>query len=254
MKTDLSPKTLLTIGDWLTCKHFLTLAISSGWSALYTPQFDDIFDALTRQKVRYIFLLGRCLKHEWECAWSAARAINPDIPIIALTSASEQGMLFSSLLGSPLSDAAQSGQSDDRPNAADLPDNAGVWKRSGLTPTLTLLEPCSDAVSEPIRQCLRYIEANYGEPLTLDDVANRASYSRCHFCKVFKEQVGMSFVTYLNRLRVRSAMNMLAHSPLSITEIAFNVGFNDLSHFERVFRTVYHTSPSRFRQNPQYLP
>jgi AraC-like DNA-binding protein len=254
MEKELRPKTLLTIGYWPDCENLLTLAISNGWSALYTPQFDDIPAALNRQRVAFIFLVGRCPEHDWERTSTAAWAINPDIPIIAIASISDQSMLINSLLGTLPGASAHFRRESGCTDTSDLSDGAGIWRRSGLTPTLMLLEPCSSGVSLPIRQSLAYIATNYGDPITLDDVARSASYSRCHFCKVFKEQIGMSFITYLNRIRIKSAMDLLVRSTLSITEIAVNVGFNDLSHFERVFRASYHDSPSRYRQNTKYLP
>src|SRR5205823_2464222 len=77
--------------------------------------------------------------------------------------------------------------------------------------------------------------------------ARAAVYSRCHFSKVFKEQVGVGFVEYLTGVRIRHAMRLLATTDLTVTGVAFEVGFRDLSHFERVFRRRRQQTPSQYR-------
>jgi len=121
-----------------------------------------------------------------------------------------------------------------------------------VPPALPLLQPAAHRVSPRIRKALDFIESHYMEPITLADVAGAALYSPCHFCRVFKEHVGVPFVTYLSRVRIRSALDMLSRSETPITDIALTVGFNDISHFERVFRAMCHRSPSQFRQEVRW--
>jgi AraC-like DNA-binding protein len=227
--------------------------MSNGWSILHTQCVEDIPMALERTKVDVI-LLSRCSAFPgWErAAWSAC-AQHRDIPILALGSIESQDALVRALLGlSPLASPCGAGASWGDGGGTGPPEGAGGdLCRSALTPTLFLFTPTDLHVTEGIQRALEFIDAHYSEPISLADAARAAFYSRCHFCKLFKEQLGISFVRYLWRVRIRHALELLTRSHLPITEIALELGFNDLSHFERVFRTIQRESPSQFRRNAQ---
>ncbi len=93
-----------------------------------------------------------------------------------------------------------------------------------------------------------YLEEKYMKELTLDKVAGMACMSRFRFCRTFKERFGQSFVSYLNSIRVKSATELLKKPNLTITEIAQFVGYKSITHFERIFRTVYGVSPGKYRK------
>lgn len=69
------------------------------------------------------------------------------------------------------------------------------------------------------------------------------------FCRWFKKSLGNSFVTYVNTARVEKACQLLSNSNISITDIAFSVGFESLSHFNRTFLKLKHVSPSQYRKS-----
>ena len=69
-----------------------------------------------------------------------------------------------------------------------------------------------------------------------------------YFCKVFKQSIGMTFTDYLNRLRIEKAKNLLANPHKHISEIAFEVGFESLSQFNRSFKRITGETPTRFRK------
>ncbi|HEX5206142.1 MAG TPA: helix-turn-helix domain-containing protein [Actinoplanes sp.] len=105
-------------------------------------------------------------------------------------------------------------------------------------------------LSEPITRAVAYIRDNYSDSeLTLDTVASHARISRYHFSRTFKAQTGRRFIDYLTMLRLNRARTMLAQTDRSITAICHTVGFRDLSHFERTFKTWFGMPPSEFRRN-----
>lgn len=101
---------------------------------------------------------------------------------------------------------------------------------------------------QPLSKALDFIEAHYAEPLTLPTVAKEAGLSVSRLAHVFKAQVGMSVTAYLNMVRVKWAEFYLTNSQLRVSEIAFQVGFGNLSHFNHVFRQATGLSPTEYRR------
>ena len=106
----------------------------------------------------------------------------------------------------------------------------------------------SSLESNTIKHAREYISDHYQEPLTLKQAARAVNMSVCNFCKVFKQSSGMTFTDYLTRLRIEKAKNLLANTDKQISEIAFEVGFNSLSQFNRSFKRITGESPSLFRK------
>jgi AraC-like DNA-binding protein len=71
--------------------------------------------------------------------------------------------------------------------------------------------------------------------------------STFYFCKMFKKATGLTFTDYLGRIRVEKAKNLLLNPHLRVSEIAYTVGFQSLTHFNRVFRKLTGESPTDFR-------
>jgi len=93
-----------------------------------------------------------------------------------------------------------------------------------------------------------YIEEGYMKDLTLDKLARMACMSRFKFCRAFKERFGQTFISYLNSIRIKNAANLLKNYNLSITEIAYFVGYRSAAHFNRVFKAAYKISPREYRK------
>ncbi len=105
-------------------------------------------------------------------------------------------------------------------------------------------------LSEPplVTRARQFIEEHQGEDITLDDVAKAVHASTFHFCKMFKKATGMTFTHYLSLSRVAKAKALLANPQLRISEIAYEVGFNSLTHFNRMFRKLTGESPTAYRE------
>jgi YesN/AraC family two-component response regulator len=98
-----------------------------------------------------------------------------------------------------------------------------------------------------IRRALDFIREHFTEPIALADVAREAGLSRYHFCRLFHHELSITFHDYVHDLRVGRAKIMLANSGLRVSEVAYGVGFNDLSHFDRTFRKIVGQSPTEYR-------
>ena len=105
---------------------------------------------------------------------------------------------------------------------------------------------------EKIRTIIDYINAHYQEELTIDHLASICSYSPTYFMNFFKKNLGVSCIDYLISYRLRKATELLQHSSLSILEIASEVGFSNLSNFNRQFKKAYHMTPRQYRENTKY--
>ena len=93
-----------------------------------------------------------------------------------------------------------------------------------------------------------WIDAHSHEPIDLESAARQAGLSAFHFLRLFAKALGVTPHQYLLRSRLRQAARLLADDARSITDIAFDVGFADLSNFVRTFHRAAGVSPRRFRQ------
>jgi AraC family transcriptional regulator len=93
-----------------------------------------------------------------------------------------------------------------------------------------------------------WIEAHAHEAIDLDDAAAEAGLSAFHFLRLFRRVLGVTPHQYLVRSRLRRAARLLVEDGRSITEIAYEVGFADLSNFVRSFHRAAGVSPRRFRK------
>jgi len=100
---------------------------------------------------------------------------------------------------------------------------------------------------EPVRLAKDFIHKHLTDQMSLETVASAVNVSPFHFCKLFKRATGLTFTEFVNRARVDKAKRMLMHPNARITEVAYDVGFQSLSHFNRSFRKIADESPSEFR-------
>ena len=92
-----------------------------------------------------------------------------------------------------------------------------------------------------------YIDKHKTEELSLANVAKAAGASVFHFCKIFHKTTGLKFTDYVARVRLEDARTRLLNPNLRISEIAYDVGFQSLTQFNRTFKRVFGQSPSDFR-------
>ena len=119
-----------------------------------------------------------------------------------------------------------------------------------------LLVEQQNAEPDLVSRARRYIEEHKTEKISLAAVAAAAGASVFHFCKVFHKSTGLKFTDYLARLRAEEARSQLLNPNRRISEIAYDVGFQSLTQFNRTFRRIYGQSPSEFRDrlHPRTAP
>lgn len=99
-------------------------------------------------------------------------------------------------------------------------------------------------------QCIDYINKSFhNNELSLDLVANETGIPQRKITQIINERYDCNFKTYINRIRIKEAQRLLVKTELNIGEIAFKVGFNNQSHFNRVFKVDCQMSPSEYRDN-----
>jgi YesN/AraC family two-component response regulator len=98
-----------------------------------------------------------------------------------------------------------------------------------------------------ITRAREYIRQNQAEDLSLGMVARAVNTSTFYFCKLFKRATGLNFTDYVSRVRIEKARNLLLNPNLRISEIAYEVGFQSLTHFNRVFKRISGESPTEYR-------
>lgn len=108
--------------------------------------------------------------------------------------------------------------------------------------------PRTGRTRETIFAAIDHLERTASEELSLSDVADVVGLSPYHFLRLFKREIGVTPYRFLMRTRVRNAIALLRDTSLPVTEIAFAVGFGDLSNFINFFRREVGCSPSQFRK------
>jgi AraC-like DNA-binding protein len=98
-----------------------------------------------------------------------------------------------------------------------------------------------------IQRARAFIDQNYAENISLGDAAAAVHASTFYFCKVFRKGTGLTFTEYLTRVRIEKAKTDLGNPHLRISEVAFAVGFQSLSQFNRAFKSVVGKSPTEYR-------
>jgi AraC-like DNA-binding protein len=100
-----------------------------------------------------------------------------------------------------------------------------------------------------IARAREYIRQNYREKLSLGAVAEAMHTTKFYFCKLFRKLTGLTFTAYVSRLRIETAKSLLLNPNLRISEIAFEVGFQSLTHFNLVFNRITGESPTSYRSH-----
>lgn len=98
-----------------------------------------------------------------------------------------------------------------------------------------------------VAEAKQYIRSNLSSALTVQSVADHIGIHRSYLMRIFRQQTRMSVNQYINRMRVTQATVLLSDSSMSITEIAFTVGFNSRQNFYVVFEKLIGCSPSKYR-------
>lgn len=104
-----------------------------------------------------------------------------------------------------------------------------------------------EARFDQLNKVLNYTFSKASENITIDEVAREASLSRSQFSRYFKERTGKTYINFLNELRIENACSQLMDSKNTIEQICYDVGFQNISNFNRQFRKSKNMTPSEYR-------
>jgi len=105
----------------------------------------------------------------------------------------------------------------------------------------------NDRKQERVNQAVNYVFANYQQDIKLEEVAEYMNMQPNYFSKFFRLATGRRFVEFVNNLRIARACDLLAHTDIPVTDICFEVGFSNISNFNRHFHTFKGMTPSKYR-------
>lgn len=111
------------------------------------------------------------------------------------------------------------------------------------------LEPKSSSDKDICISMIQYCYKNYKEDISLQSLAQAMHVSHFYISHLFADQLHMSFRDYINSLRISQAEELMKNRSLTITEIAYAVGYNSIRTFNRCFRQIKGVTPTEFRQN-----
>ncbi|WP_126971772.1 AraC family transcriptional regulator [Gynurincola endophyticus] len=116
---------------------------------------------------------------------------------------------------------------------------------------------CDDSMSSPaiiynsrrIEKVMQYLQSNYDKNVQLSDCAKLVNMADVSFSRFFKNKTGMSFIDTLIQIRIGKASRSLIDTHQTVSEIAYNCGFNNISNFNRKFKQLKNITPAEFRAN-----
>ena len=112
-----------------------------------------------------------------------------------------------------------------------------------------LNEPNNSTESEKLKRVYEYILVNFSKKIRLEDVAGLCYLSPSAFCRFFEKSTGKSLFTYLKEVRIGYACKLLQDSDMSISDICYQSGFNNLAHFNNQFKEICEVTPGQYRKN-----
>ncbi|GFR37026.1 AraC family transcriptional regulator [Insulibacter thermoxylanivorax] len=109
-----------------------------------------------------------------------------------------------------------------------------------------------DVFHPTLREIIGWISMNFRDPsLSLEQISEKFSISKYYLCRLFKQNTGYTFTSYVNLLRIREAQRLLRETDDKIMTICERSGFENVHHFCRVFKQISHVSPMQYRKEYQ---
>jgi DNA-binding response OmpR family regulator len=116
---------------------------------------------------------------------------------------------------------------------------------------LTRQHTLNRTTQQLIRRAMAYIHARYAEPLSREEIAEHVGISADYLTDCFRQELGITPISYIRRYRIRQACELLRDTDQSITQVALAVGFSEGAHFTRTFQREMGTTPRAYRDNKQ---
>ena len=104
-----------------------------------------------------------------------------------------------------------------------------------------------DPTAQRLSKVSVYTVCNFSRSITLDEISRYVGMNRSAFCTFFRQHTGKTYFTYLNEMRIEEASRLLKEGRMSVSDVCFACGFNDISYFSRTFRRLKGYPPSGCR-------
>ena len=203
----------------------------------------ELYDALFNIRIDILLLDIEMSGVNWVLLTQQFRQSNPDCVILPLaglkaldTVASDQDLPIMDYLVKPFAEQELILTLEEAFQRCSLAKAASSALSGGVSKLMVIKE-----------QIESYIQANYAQIISMQDVAQAMNYSETHFCRLFKQCFQINFSVYLNEFRVKQAKKMLVHTNLTVKEVGISCGYRDTSYFIRVFKRFTGTTPSDYR-------
>ena len=132
-------------------------------------------------------------------------------------------------------------------------DGTALLMLADLIQFFSVYTPLTDAPSTPhsndtIRRIISYVMQHYKDPITLEDMASETGFSKEYFCRFFKQHLNITFLQYVNEVRISHAGRLLSSTDLPIQEVMRESGFTNQTVFNRLFKETYGITPRQMRK------
>ena len=128
-----------------------------------------------------------------------------------------------------------------------------IYREIDAIKTIPVHTKPADMTVATFDKMIAYIDENYKQKIELEDIAKIGGYNVNYTSQFFKRQLGVSFLEYLLRLRLREATVRLANSEDGVAHIASSCGFPDIKAFNVAFKKHFHTTPSEYRKQAKEM-
>jgi AraC-like DNA-binding protein len=108
-------------------------------------------------------------------------------------------------------------------------------------------------LSPTLIKMTRYIEENYTSQISLQTLSDHFSLSKQYIMRLFREQFGMTVTHYINDVKLRKSLDLLTFHSLSVSEVAYAVGFSSIYYFDRVFKKTYALTPGEYQKRHRLI-
>ncbi|MHA4812045.1 helix-turn-helix domain-containing protein [Flavitalea flava] len=108
--------------------------------------------------------------------------------------------------------------------------------------------------SNRLTDVFRYVKEHYSEDISLSCIAKVANLTPQSFCRLFKNKMNKHFVEYLNDIRVSNACKLLIETDMSISQVAFDCGYNTVSNFNKLFKKITGLAPKEYKKKMTIEP